>query len=136
MSVLQKYAWFNLTVIVTTLVAGLALTPVLGKGALGCFGLFGLIGLGPFFLRSKEGQVVADERDLEIQRRSFVLAYSLFWVAYVLAAVLLSAAVYGQEGAVPVYIVQTSVFVGFMFVFGVASIATLVQYGGATQHAG
>src|SRR5262245_37680240 len=93
MSALQKYAWFNLTVIVTTLIAGLVLAPILGKGALGCFGILGLIGLGPFFLRSKDGHIVADERDLEIQRRSLVLAYSLFWVLFVLAAVLLSAAV-------------------------------------------
>lgn len=135
MSALQKFAWFNLVVIIAALAASLLLAPFLGKGALGCFGLLGLIGLSPFFFKSKKGEILADERDQLIQQRSWVVAYSLFWVAFVLAAVLLSAVVYGQEGAVPVYIVQGSVFVGFMLVYGIASIATLIQYRGASLNA-
>jgi hypothetical protein len=101
MSAMQKWAWFNLAVIALTLVAVLSLLPFLGKGALGGFGFLGLLGFGPLFFRRKPGQVLTDERDQLIQRRSWVLAYSLFWVAFVLAAVVLSAVVYGQEGAVP-----------------------------------
>src|SRR5436309_11716991 len=108
-SATQKFAWFNLAVIVLTLGVVLALLPFLGKGALGGFGFLGLIGFGPLFFRKKPGQVVIDERDQLIQRRSWVLAYSLFWVAFVLAAVLLSPLVYGQEGAMPVWVVQISV---------------------------
>jgi hypothetical protein len=128
MSAMQKWAWFNLAVIALTLVAVVALLPFLGKGALGGFGFLGLLGFGPLFFRRKPGQVLTDERDQLIQRRSWVLAYSLFWVAFVLAAVVLSAAVYGQEGAVPVWVIQNSVFCGFMLVQALASVATLVQY--------
>jgi hypothetical protein len=135
MTAMQKWAWFNLAVIGLTLVALLVLLPFLGKGALGSFGFLGLMGFGPFFLRKKPGQVLADERDTLIQRRSWVLAYSLFWVVFVLAAVL-SAVVYGQDGAVPVWIVQSSVFCGFMLVYALHSIATLVQYAGGSSDAG
>ncbi|SRR6266545_6789125 len=136
MSALQKFAWFNLAVIALTLVAVLALLPFLGKGALGGFGFLGLIGLGPLFFRSKPGQVLTDERDHLIQRRSWILAYALFWVVFVLAAVVLSALVYGQEGAVPVSVVQLSVVPGFMLVYALASIAILVQYAGGPKDAG
>jgi hypothetical protein len=135
MSAMQKWAWFNLAVIALTLVAVLSLLPFLGKGALGGFGFLGLLGFGPLFFRRKPGQVLTDERDQLIQRRSWVLAYSLFWVAFVLAAVVLSAVVYGQEGAVPVWVVQGSVFCGFMLVYALASIAILVQYAGGSKDA-
>jgi hypothetical protein len=113
----------------------LALFPLLGKGALGGLGFLGLTGLAPFFFRKKRGRVLTDERDLLIQRRSWVLAYSLFWVVFVLAAVVLSAAVYGQDGAVPVWVIQISVFCGFMLVNALASIAILVQYAGGSGDA-
>jgi hypothetical protein len=128
MSAMQKFAWFNLAVIGLTVVAVLSFLPFLGKGALGGFGFLGLLGLGHLFFRKKPGQVVTDERDQLIQQRSSILAYALFWVVFVLAAALLSPLVYGPDGAVPVWIVQTSVFCGLMLVFALQSIAILVQY--------
>jgi hypothetical protein len=136
MSAMQKWAWFNLAVIALTLVAILSLLPFLGKGALGGFGFLGLIGFGPLFFRKKPGQVLTDERDQLIQRRSWVLAYSLFWVVFVLAAVVLSALVYGEDGAVPVSVLRWSVFCGFMLVYALASVAILVQYAGGSRDAG
>jgi len=135
MSALQKFAWFNLAVIGLTLAAVLLLLPFMGKGALGGSGFLGFMGFGPLFFRRKPGQVAIDERDILIQLRSWVVAYSLFWVVFVLAAVLLSPLVYGQEGAVPVWIVQISVFCFFIIVYGLASIAILVQYAGGTKNA-
>jgi hypothetical protein len=136
MSAMQKFAWFNLAVIALTLVTVLLLLPFLGRGALGGFGFIGLLGFGPLFFRKRPGQVLIDERDVLIQRRSWVVAYSFFWVVFVLAAVVLSAVVYGQEGAVPVVIVQISVLPGFMLVYTLASIAILVQYAGESKNAG
>jgi len=135
MSALQKFAWFNLAVIGLTLAAVLLLLPFMGKGALGGSGFLGFMGFGPLLFRRKPGQVAIDERDILIQLRSWVVAYSLFWVVFVLAAVLLSPLVYGQEGAVPVWIVQISVFCFFIIVYGLASIAILVQYAGGTKNA-
>ena len=135
MSAMQRFAWFNLAVIAVTLAAVFLLLPFLGKGALGGCGFLGFIGFGPFFFRRKPGQVLTDERDIDIQRRSWILAYAVFWVVFVLAAALLSPLVYGQEGAVPVWIIQISVFFGFMLVYALASIAILVQYAGGSKDA-
>ena len=132
---LQKFAWFNLAVIALTLVIVLSLFPFLGKGALGGLGFLGLTGFGALFFRRRSGQVL-DERDVLIARRSWIAAYSLFWVVFVFAAVVLSAVVYGQDGAVPVTLVQMSVAPGFMLVYALASIAILVQYAGGQQNAG
>lgn len=136
MSATQKFAWFNLAVIALTLAVIFSLLPFLGKGALGGLGFLGLLGFGPFFFRRKPGQVVADERDQLIQRRSWLVAYALFWVVFVLAAVFLSALVYGEEGAVPVPVLRWSVAVGFMMVYALASVAMLVQYAGGARDAG
>ncbi len=135
MTATQRFAWFNLAVIALTLIAVLALLTFAGKAALGGFGILGLIGLSPFILRGRKAQVVIDERDQIIQRRSWFIAYSVFWMLFVLAAVLLAPTVYGQEGGVPVWVVQSSVFVAFMIVQAAASIAILVQYAGGSASA-
>jgi hypothetical protein len=136
MSAMQKFAWFNLAVITLTIVVILALLPFLGKGALGGFGFLGFLGFGVLFFRKKQGKILADERDQLINLRSMILAYAIFWVVYCLAASLLSALVYGQEGAVPVPVVQISVFGGMMLLYAVHSVAILVQYAGGAQDAG
>jgi hypothetical protein len=136
MSAMQKFAWFNLVVIALTLVAVLLIFPFAGKGALGGFGLLGLIGFGPLFFRKESGQVVTDERDQLIQLRSWIVAYSIFWVVFVLTAVVLTVVVYGSDGTIPVSVVQCSVFGGFMLVYALASVAILVQYAGGTRNAG
>jgi hypothetical protein len=136
MSVTQKFAWFNLAVIALTFVAVLSLLPFLGKGALGGTGFLGLLGFGALFFRRKPGQVLLDERDQLIWVRAWVLAYALFWVVFCLAASLLSAVVYGEEGAVPVWVIQTSVFCALGLVTALASVAMLVQYAGGSKDAG
>jgi hypothetical protein len=136
MSVPQKLAWFNLAVIGLTLVVVISLLPWLGKGAFWGFGFLGLFWFGAFFYRKKPGQVVTDERDQLIQRRSSLLAYGVFWMVYILAAVVLSPVVYGEDGAVPVSVLRWSIFCGFMLVLALASIATLVQYAGGSRNAG
>src|SRR5437867_2027674 len=101
MSPMQKFAWFNLAVIAFTLLVVFSLLPFLGYRAMGGLGCLGLIGLGPLFFRRKPGRVLTDERDHLIQWRATVLAYSLFWVVLVLAAVVLCPLIYGETGAVP-----------------------------------
>ena len=134
MSPMQRFAWFNLAVIGLTLLVVFSLLPFMGYRAMGGLGCLGLMGFGPFFFRKKAGQVVADERDLLIQQRSWVVAYALFWVVFVLAAVFLSAWFYGWDGAIPVSVVQVSVAWGFMLVYALASIAILLQYAGGAKN--
>jgi hypothetical protein len=126
MNTAQRHAWYNLGVVVLTMVVVVALVPVMGRGAQGGFGLLGLLGFGPLFYWRKGG-VVMDERDMEISRRSLLIAYVVFWLAFVAACVSLPA-FYGWDGAVPVVVVMSSVFLALMLVTGVTSVATLVQY--------
>ena len=135
MSNMQKFAWFNVAVISLTLLVVFSLTPFLGYRAMGGLGCLGLIGFGPLFFRKKGAQVVIDERDHVIQWRSWIFAYAVFWVVFVLVAAVLSAVIYGEDGAVPVSVVRISVFWAFMFVYALASIAILVQYAGGSRDA-
>jgi hypothetical protein len=80
------------------------------------------------FVRKRTGLVMTDERDGLIQMRSWVVAYSLFWVVFVGVCVA-APLVYGSTGAVPVFLVQISPFYGLLLVLGVSSITALFQYG-------
>jgi hypothetical protein len=122
----QKQAWFTLAVIGVTVVVVVALVPFLGRGALGGFGILGLCGLGPLFYRRKEGRVLTDERDAMIQRRAVVIAYTVFWLVFVAAGVLVP---FAYPESVPSWLVGVSVWGAFMLFMTVLSVATLVQYG-------
>src|SRR5262249_39267704 len=88
MSAVQKQAWFGLTIVVLSLAGILALSPVLGfQRAQGSLGLLGLWGFTPLLYRPRAGVVSTDERDGLIQVRSWVIAYSLFWVVFVLVCI-------------------------------------------------
>jgi hypothetical protein len=104
------------------------MVPFLGKGALGGFGFLGFLGLSPVFFRERHGAVVLDERDTQIRQRSQFCAHLVLWLLFVLAA-MTAPAVYGWDGSVPVATVMASVFCGMMVLYGVASLATLIQYG-------
>ncbi len=129
MSTGQKLAWFFLVVIVLSLIVVVATTPVLGfKRAQGGLGLLGFSGLAPFLFRKKPGVVAYDERDGLIQMRSWFIAYGVFWVVFVLVCVS-APFTFGWSGTVPVFFVQMSVFYGMILVWGVSSLATVIQYG-------
>ena len=127
MSKIQKWAWFNLTVIALTAICVIALIPVLGKGAMGGFGILGLMGFGVLLCRKKAGEVVMDERDTAIQLKSGRIAFSVFWIAFVIAGVAVSS-YYEESGMVPVLLIQAALWCGFMLLSAVQAIATLVQY--------
>ena len=124
----QKEALFNLIIVALALVSVLALYPFLGRGATGGFGMLGFLGFGPLFYWKRRGQVIADERDQLIRRRSTIIAYSVFWLAFVASAMLMLV-YYGGDGAVPVPVVINAVWLGLMLFVGMHAVATLAQYG-------
>jgi hypothetical protein len=130
MSAVQKQAWYCLVIVCLALLTVMALAPMLGlQRAQGGFGILGFLGFTPlFFLRRRAGVVVCDERDSVIQLRSWMLAYSVFWLVFV-AACMAALYKYGSSGAVPVVLVVSSPWWGLSLVFGVSSFASLVQYG-------
>jgi len=130
MTATQKHAWFNLAVIALTLLTVMTLVPILGvRRAMGGFGLLGLLGFGFLVYRRRPGQVVVDERDAEIQRRSLMISAAVFWVIFVEACVFLPWFYYGERGAVPVEVVQWSVMIAWITITLIHSVATLIQYG-------
>ncbi len=127
----QQLAWYSLGVLALSLVTMLAVLPALGvRAAAVGFAPLGLLGLSPLIARGKRGVVVADERDAGIQRRATAIAYSVFWVVFVLAAALGAPAIYGLSGSVPVVTVQCGVFAAFALFQMVHSVSVLLQYGG------
>lgn len=127
MTAVQKQAWFNLAVVAVTMIAFLCLLPVLGMKAQGAFGLLGLLAAGVLFFRKRGGQVVTDERDQWIVRRSAIVAYSILWIVFVLACVVVPF-FYGYDGAVPVSVIVTACWVAFMLLYLIASISILIHY--------
>ena len=94
----QKHAWFTLAVVALSVLAVVALVPLLGfRRAMGGFGLLGLLGFGPVFYRKRPGQVVTDERDVAIQRRSLIITYAVFWVVFVEVCVFVPWFYYGEQ---------------------------------------
>jgi hypothetical protein len=129
MSAMQKHAWFNLAVVLLSTIVVIALIPVLGvQRAQGGFGILGFLGFGPLFFLRRAGAVVSDERDGSILVRSWVIAYAVFWLVFVAACVAAPFS-FGSSGAVPVVLIQVSVWCALILVVGVGSVATLVQYG-------
>ncbi|MFO0909025.1 MAG: hypothetical protein U0794_11870 [Isosphaeraceae bacterium] len=128
MTVAQKQAWYGLLVSLASCVLVASLWPWLGPIAQAGFGVLGLHGLTPWLFRRRTSGVTWDERDTAIQRRSIVVAYAVFWLVFVLTCVSLPL-VYGWSGAVPVPLVQASVWLAWVLITVVNSSATLVQYG-------
>lgn len=123
----QKHACFNLVVVGSTLGVVTLLYLFARDGALGGFGLLGLLGLGGFFYYNKRGAVISDERDESIGRRCALIAYTIFWVAFVATGVSIPM-YYGDKGSIPVFVVEAAVWLGFMLFISSHALATLVLY--------
>lgn len=91
-SVQERQAWFTLGVFGFTLAVYTTLVAVLGFhwGATGAFGFLALAGLTPFvgMKERKQHKVVVDERDMAFQRAASLIAYAVFWVAFVVVCML------------------------------------------------
>ena len=124
----QKEALFNLVVVGLALATVLSLYPVFGPSAAAGFGVLGFWALAHSSTGCDRGRVVADERDRLIRQRATIIAYTVFWLAFV-ASAMLALGFYGAEGAVPVMVVMNAVWLGVMLFVAMHAVATLVQYG-------
>jgi hypothetical protein len=93
----------------------------------GFMGIMGFIGLTPFLFKDK-GKVQADERDLAIIRKAAVVAYSVFWVLFV-AAAMIPWFIIGPSGTITTNYLPWMVFGGMCVVMLLQSIVTLNEYG-------
>jgi hypothetical protein len=136
MNKLQKMAWYQLTVIVVTLSATAAAVAILNykhgmptaKSGLGVLGFLGLLGLSNIIFRPRKNKVEFDERDVLIQKRSTTLAYSVFWVIFVLGS-MIAWSIIGSESRISVNVLPLMVISAAILVVTIQSVAILVQYG-------
>jgi hypothetical protein len=134
----QKIAWFNL--IVVTLALGLSVIAfgilyfVFGlpanraAGGFGLIGIMGLSGLSKILFKKDKGKVQCDERDVEINRKAYFAAYTVFWVLFVAAAVI-PFFILGPNGMISVYYLPWMTFGGMAVILLLWSIITLNEYG-------
>jgi len=138
MNRLQKMAWFNLIVILIALslsaiaigvlhfIVGMPMQRALGGFAF--IAICGLTALSPILYEKEQGEVDFDERNLLIQRKASLGAYTIFWALFVLAA-MIPFFVLGPDGVVSVKYLAAMVFGGMVTVGLVQSIVTLQEYG-------
>ena len=138
----QKAAWFTLVILAAAL--GLSLAAfcvgyfVFGAPAsqaaagFGFMGIMGLLGLIPVLFKRNEGRIQCDERDLMIQRTANIAAYGVFWVLFVVAA-MIPWFITGPNGTITVNYLPWMVFGGMFVVMLVQALVTLQQYGWTGQ---
>lgn len=133
MHIQEKQAWYILGVFAVTL-AGTLLVAVLTdwhQGSLGMLGLGGFAGFAPLIGRGKKqsGEIVIDERDMEIDRDANLLGYSVFWVLFVLAACG-PMFIYGVDTAIEIRTGQLGFgpVLGLFVLFSVRSAYIVIQY--------
>ncbi|MHC4068042.1 MAG: hypothetical protein ACYS18_01760 [Planctomycetota bacterium] len=134
----QKIAWFTLVTIGLALVLSLAAVSVAyfgfglpmrrAAGGFGFIGIMGFIGLTPVLFKNEKGKVELDERDLLIQKKASLAAYSIFWVLFV-AAAMIPWFIIGPKGTITVNYLPWMVFGGMFVVMLVQAIVTLKEYG-------
>ena len=134
----QKIAWF--TLVVASLALGLSLIAfsvlyfVFGlpahraSGGFGFIGIMGFAGLTPLLFRKDKSKVQCDERDLVINRKAAIVAYSIFWVLFV-AAAMVPWFIKGPDGMITVNYLPWMVFGGMFIVMFVQAIVILEEYG-------
>lgn len=134
MNVQERRAWFTLGIIGLVAVgygflAGVMRFPWFAST--GMFGVFGLLGLTGVIGRGERraGLVVSDERDRDIDRRSTLAGYSVFWLAFVLAC-MAPFFIKGPNASVtlPTVVLTTPVYIGMMIVFTVKALVTVILY--------
>ena len=138
MNRLRKIAWFNL--IMVSLALGLSvITFCIGyfvfhapanraAAGFGFIGILGLTGLTHVLFRKDKNKVQFDERDTAIHRKAVGLAYAIFWVLFV-AAAMIPWFIIGPNGVIVVNYLPWMVFGGMCVVMLVQSIVILNEYG-------
>lgn len=129
MTAMEKVAWTELLVSVTTIVIVTALIPWLGNGATGAFGLLGLLVCGLWFIKRRGNSVVIDERDREIERRSTRRGIEVAWMMLFLAliAIVLWSS-YANEGVVATWMLTWLVWLQFAVCYSVKGFVSVLAY--------
>ena len=135
----QKLAWFNLIVIISTIIITSAAVVIeiriRGYSTVGLWfvGLLVLLRFKPFLFKKPQGQdtVVCDERDSFIVKRAVSFAYTTFWIVFFVSTLAVHILMGGGKepnSTVPTITLPLMAFGGALFMKIVCSVAILVQY--------
>ena len=129
MNAQQKEAIYCIALSSITLAVFLILLRLSGdKVAFSAFAIFGLYGLTPWVIYGKsKGKTTVDERDIEIRKRAGTLALSLFWIIFVLVAVLIPL-IKGFDALIPVSLFFYLLMLGAILISVGRSTAILFLY--------
>ena len=129
MNALQKDAIYCIILSTVSVALFFILLPFLGKNvAFAAFAIFGLYGLAPFFFyRKSTKKTIIDERDREIGKKAGSFAFGLFWIAFVLTAVLVPF-IKGFDSSVSASLILMAVIFGAILINVVRSIRILTLY--------
>ncbi len=129
MSAMEKVAWTELLVAVTTLVVVTALYPWLGNGATGAFGLLAFVVGGAWFLRRRGGAVVVDERDRAIERQTRNAGASAAWQFLFLALIAVGLGqMYLGADHVSLRVLNWLIWAQFAIFVGVKGLVGVISY--------
>ena len=138
MNRMQKIAWFNLIVISLAIVLSViafsigyfifGLPANRAAGGFGFIGIMGFCGLSPVLFRKDKNKAQFDERDTAIQRKAAIIAYSIFWLLFV-AAAMIPWFIIGPNGTITTNYLPWMVFGGMCVVMLLQSIVILNEYG-------
>ncbi len=131
----QKLAWFNLIVIIATiLITTIAITieiHIRGYSTIGFWVfvvLLALLQFKPYLFKKSQSKVLFDERDSLIQKRALSFAYTVFWWVFLILSFSLFLII-GPKNSVPIITLPLMVIGGALFIQIVCSVAILIQYG-------
>ena len=133
----QKLAWFNLIVIISTIIITTTgiMVELKIKGYSDNFLWFFvtpllLLKLKPFLFKKPQGRdkVVLDERDFDITKKALAIAYKIFWYVLISLCFLLFLII-GPRNSVPVITLPLIAIGSALFIQVVCSASILVQYG-------
>ena len=136
MNRLQKIAWYQLAVILivlaltATVVGGIAYRKGIENAHSGLVTLILLIfvHLDRMFFPVEAGKIIYDERDEMIKKKAVVTAYTVFWIAFILACII-PLFILGPNSTIHISVLPAMVFGAAILVRVVWSAAVLVQYG-------
>ncbi len=136
MNRLQKVAWYQLIVIFAVLgLTAITVAIVVHSKGYGHahFGLATLILLAfvhfdRVFFPLKAGQIAFDERDDMIKKKAVTVAYTVFWVAFILGCIV-PYFILGPMSSISVGVLPSMLFCAAIIIRIVWSVAILVQYG-------
>jgi len=103
-------------------------SPQKAAAGFGFIGIMGFMGFSPMLFRKGKDKVCADERDLMILRKAGIVAYSIFWVLFV-AAAMIPWFIIGPSGTITVNYLPWMVLGGMLVVMLMQSLVTLSEYG-------